>query len=226
MLLLAISVQAQGRRARGPARQADRPAPADAAQCLALVQSTPKQALNSMEAAGLLYMREEEKLAHDVTLKLQAKWGSRTFGNITQAENRHIEMIKLLLDRYQLQDIAARNPAGTFRNEGIADLYHSFVAEGEQSLKAAWKVAAAIEELDIRDLEKAAQSTDNSDLKFVYDHLRTASENHMRVFVQQLSRAGDSYIPQHMNQGEFSQIIARAQSVGRGSKRSCPWNQP
>ena len=65
--------------------------------CLALINSIPKQALDSTEAAGLAYLREEEKLAHDVYATLNSKWGLRVFGNISQSEDRHFSAIKLLL---------------------------------------------------------------------------------------------------------------------------------
>lgn len=42
--------------------------------------------LNAAEIEGLLFMREEEKLAHDVYLALYAKWGLPIFQNIAQSE--------------------------------------------------------------------------------------------------------------------------------------------
>jgi hypothetical protein len=156
--------------------------------CLAQIDSIPKQALDPTETAGLAYMREEEKLAHDVYARLYAKWGLRILGNISQSEDRHLNAIKLLLDRYELPDPAANSPAGVFQNEGLQTLYGDLVRQGESSLKSAVRVGATIEDLDIRDLEKAAAATDNSDLKLVYQNLRQASENHMRsLLLRQLS---------------------------------------
>ena len=123
--------------------------------CLALINSTPKQALDATEAAGLSYMREEEKLAHDVYARLHAKWGLRIFGNISQSEEQHFGAIKLLLDRYELPDPAINNPIGVFQNEGLQTLYGDLIKQGEGSLKAALRVGATVEDLDIRDLEKA-----------------------------------------------------------------------
>lgn len=209
------------------------------AQCLAVINSIPKQTLDATEAAGIAYLREEEKLAHDVYARLHAKWGLRIFGNISQSEERHFDALKVLLDRYELRDPAANKPIGEFHNEGLQELYGSLTAEGEGSLKAALKVGATIEDLDIRDLEKAAAATDNSDLKMVYQNLKLASETHMRVFVQQLNAAGESYVPQHINQARFSEIIAAPQrpgkgnggrgnggGFGRGNNGSCPWMNP
>jgi len=213
MMVVVLPVHAQRGQWKGPVGRANMQG--DRTNCLALVNSTSKQTLDSAESAALVYLREEEKLALDIFVRLQARWGSRVFGNISEVEDRHFRMIKLLLDRYQLQDPSSNNPAGTFNNAGIQELYSSFSAEGEKSLRDALKVSAAIEDLDIHDLANAAQSTDNSDLKLVYGHLRTASENHMRAFVKQLKRAGDTYLPQHIDQAKFYQIIGDAPRKGR-----------
>lgn len=222
---------------RGPGQGMN--APDTRAVCLAAIDSMPRQALDSTEAAGIAYLREEEKLAHDVYARMHAKWGLRIFGNISQSEERHFDVLKLLLDRYELQDPAANKPIGRFQNEGLQELYHSLAAEGEASLKAALRVGATIEDLDIRDLEKAAAATDNSDLRLVYQNLRQASEAHMRAFVQQLNAAGESYVPQHISQARFTEIIATPQQpgrgagargngygFGRGNNGNCPWMNP
>jgi len=205
--------------------------------CLALISSTPKQSLDSTEAAGLAYMREEEKLARDVYIALQSKWGMRVFGNISQSEDRHFSAIKLLLDRYGLPDPAAGNAVAVFHNEGLRELYAELVIQGESSLKSAMRVGATIEDLDIRDLEKAAAATDNSDLKLVYQNLKQASENHMRAFIRQLTAEGESYKPQYITPAAFSEIVASSQQTGmglgtggngqrgrgRGNNGVCPW---
>jgi hypothetical protein len=231
VLIAATPVWAQRGQGRGMNASGNR------GTCLALINSTPKQALDSTEAAGLAYMREEEKLAHDVYATLQSKWGMRVFGNIAQSEDRHFSTIKLLLDRYELPDPAANNRIGVFQNEGLQTLYGDLTKQGENSLKSAMRVGATIEDLDIRDLEKAAAATDNGDLKPVYQNLRQASENHMRAFVRQLAANGESYTPQYITPASFSEIVANPQQtgmgfgargngqrgLGRGNNGICPW---
>jgi hypothetical protein len=199
---------------RGPGRGMQRANNRDA--CLALINSTPKQALDATEAAGLSYMRQEEKLAHDVYAKLHAKWGLRIFGNISQSEEWHTGMIKLLLDRYELPDPAANDPIGIFRNEALQILYNDLMKQGESSLKAALKVGATVEDLDIRELEKAAAITDNEDLKLVYGNLQRASENHMQAFVGQLEAAGENYTAQYISPATLSGILASPKQLGMG----------
>ena len=234
LLIAAASVWAQ--RGQGPGMNGS----GNRGMCLALINSTPKQFLDSMEASGLVYMREEEKLAHDIYATLHSKWGLRVFGNISQSEDRHSDVIKLLLDRYELPDPAANNPVGVFQNEGLQTLYGSLMKQGESSLKSAMRVGAIIEDLDIRDLEKAAAATDNSDLKLIYQNLRQASENHLRAFVRQLAAAGESYTPQYITPEAFSEIVANQQQngmgfgargsgqrgLGRENNGICPWMNP
>jgi hypothetical protein len=232
VLIAAAPVWAQ----RGQGKGMNRPC-ADGTCCLALINSAPKQALDPTETAGLVYMREEEKLAHDVYVTLQSKWGVRIFGNISQAEERHFSAIKLLLDRYGLTDPAANQGIGIFQNDGLRELYPDLIKQGESSLKSAMRVGAIIEDLDIRDLEKAAAATDNSDLRLVYQNLKRASENHIRAFVRQLAAKGETYIPQYITPTALSEIVANSQQSGmgfgargngqrgggRGNNGVCPW---
>ena len=53
-------------------------------------------------AAMMQFMREEEKLARDVYLKLNEKYQSvtKTFKNIAESEQEHTDAVKALLDKY------------------------------------------------------------------------------------------------------------------------------
>ena len=69
--------------------------------------------LTETEKYWLTYMREEEKLARDVSF-LYDQWGARIFDNISISEQRHMDAIKNLLDRYGLPDPAAGKGPGEF----------------------------------------------------------------------------------------------------------------
>jgi len=234
-VLLALSTPAFAQ--RGPGRGMQRAN--NRGTCLMMINSTPKEALDANEAAGLAYLREEEKLAHDVYAKLYTKWGLRLLGNISQSEERHFDAIKLLLDRYELPDPAANNQAGVYRNKGFQTLYSDLIKQGESSLKDAVRVGATIEDLDIRDLEEAVAATDNEDLKLVYGNLLRASENHIRTFVRKLEASGENYSAQYVSSATLSEIRARSKQpgmgygargngqrgMGRGNSGICPWTQ-
>lgn len=112
------------------------------------VQTSPaavSATLSEAEIAGLVYMREEEKLAQDVYLALYAEWGLPIFQNIANSEQTHTDAVKTLLDRYGVEDPAVETAAGEFVNADLQALYDQLTALGEQSLGDALKVGATIE---------------------------------------------------------------------------------
>ena len=153
--------------------------------------------LSASEADGLVYMREEEKLAHDVYVTLYAQWGLPVFDNIANSEATHTAAIKTLLDIYGIADPAAGKGVGEFTNPDLQKLYDEFVAQGSQSLTDALKVGAAIEEVDIRDLQTRLAKTSSADIKLVYNNLMRGSENHLQAFTTNLQRqTGETYSSQ------------------------------
>jgi hypothetical protein len=174
--------------------------------------------LSENEEAGLIYMREEEKLAHDVYVTLYAKWGLPLFSNIANSEATHTSAIKILLDRYGIADPAAGNGVGEFTNPTLQGLYDQLVAQGSKSLADALKVGAAIEEIDILDLQTRLAQTGNADIQLVYGNLMKGSENHLRAFTSTLQRqTGETYIPQYLDQNSFNTIAGS--STERGGRR-------
>jgi len=175
--------------------------------------------LSDAEIEGLLYMREEEKLARDVYLTLYEKWGMRIFQNISGSEQTHMDAVKTLLDRYDLEDPAAGTDVGVFTNPTLQELYDQLVDEGSQSLADALRVGAAIEEIDILDLEERIAQTDNSDIQLVYENLMRGSRNHLRAFVSILERqTGEIYQPQYLSQTTYDAIVNTPRENGRGRR--------
>jgi hypothetical protein len=174
--------------------------------------------LSADESAALSYMREEEKLAHDVYVQLYEKWGLRVFQNISQSEQAHTDAIKALIDRYGLQDPVSSS-VGVFTNPDLQALYNDLVARGSQSLAEALKVGAAIEEIDILDLEKSLAQTDNADIQQVFNNLMNGSYNHLRAFVSNLgAQTGETYQPQYLSAETYQSIIGSG-STTRGNSR-------
>ncbi len=169
------------------------------------VTGEPSGELTDAEIAGLLFMIEEEKLAGDVYSVLDEKWNLRVFENIGRAETTHQAAIKTLLARYTLSD--PRKEEGMFANETIQDLYDDLVARGSLSVKDALLAGAAIEEIDILDLEEYMAQTDREDILLVYANLKRGSENHLRAFVNNLERQRMEYVPQYLSQEEYDRII-------------------
>lgn len=176
--------------------------------------------LSDAEVADLLFMREEEKLAHDVYLALYDQWGVNVFQNIAASEQTHSDTILYLIDTYDLVDPVGDNAPGVFVNQDLQALYTQLVIEGGQSLADALRVGAAIEEIDILDLDAALARTDHADILVVYQNLRAGSENHLRAFVNTLQRlTGQIYTPQYMDPIDYADIINGTSSQGNGQGR-------
>ena len=158
---------------------------------------------------GILLMREEEKLARDVYLALYDTWGLRTFMNIAQAEQQHMDSVAYLLDINNIADPAEGSDVGVFKNEEIDKLYTSLVEQGSTSVVEALKVGALIEDLDIADLERLLSETTDADAIRVYENLLRGSENHMRAFINQLSRYNQSYNPIYISELRYNEIVGR-----------------
>ncbi|MEQ1536973.1 MAG: DUF2202 domain-containing protein [Burkholderiaceae bacterium] len=171
--------------------------------------SLPIESLNADEQASLMYIREEEKLAYDVYIKLNAQWGgsTQTFGNISSSEVKHMDAVHELLMRYNIPDTAAGLSAGVFNNAKLQNLYTQLAASGSVSLIDALKVGAAIEEIDMVDLQTDMSKVDNQDIRMVYENLLKGSRNHLRAFVNNLLKQGVTYVPQYMNTNDYQAII-------------------
>jgi hypothetical protein len=161
--------------------------------------------LSASEEAGLIFMREEEKLAHDVYVTLYAQWGLPLFQNIANSEAAHTAAIKTLLDRYGIEDPAAGNALGEFTDPDLQKLYDQLAAQGSQSLAEALKVGATIEEIDILDLQTRLAQTISADIKLVYGNLLRGSENHLRAFTSTYQRqTGSMYEPQYLDPAAYA----------------------
>lgn len=143
---------------------------------------TATATLDEVEKATLLYMREEEKLAHDVYLTLHEMWGLPIFSNIAASEQRHTDAVLGLFSSYGIEDTVIDNDIGEFTNATPQDLYDSLIVKGSESLQSALEVGVLIEETDVDDLQNAVTETDNADIQRVYNNLRRGSENHLNAF--------------------------------------------
>lgn len=173
--------------------------------------------LSEIEIESLLLMREEEKLARDVYFELYDIWGQQIFVNIAASEQTHTDAVKVLLDKYNIQDPVTDDSRGVFESSLIQDLYDSLVAQWEQSLLEALMVGATIEDLDIKDLQEAAAQTDKQDIIAVYANLERGSRNHMRSFTKNITNLGWIYIPQYISQWEYDAIISSENERGGNS---------
>jgi len=171
------------------------------------IASLPKTELSDSAENGLIFMREEEKLARDVYLFFYEKYGLRIFNNIAKSESTHMSAIKMLLDKYELKDPVEIDEIGVFQNQDLAALYTQLTEAGNVSLLEALKVGATIEDLDIKDLMEFSAEIESEDILLVYNNLTKGSRNHLRSFYSRVLQYGGTYGPQFISQELFDTII-------------------
>ena len=175
------------------------------------------ESLTDVEVQGIMFMREEEKLAYDVYTTFAEMYGQPIFSNIASAEAQHMSAVLGLIEAYDLDDPVDDSPVGTFANQELQDLYDDLIKQGSVDLAAALEVGAVIEEVDILDLEDYLEKTSNPDIIQVYENLLRGSENHLRAFVSQLESAGVTRAPVLMESEAYETTLASEMQRGNES---------
>lgn len=183
------------------------------------LESISPSDLSQEELDGLLFMREEEKLARDLYVVMFEKWEMKIFENISRSEQKHMDAVKVLLDRYQLDDPIENDITGEFANNDLQILYNNLVDKGNISTLEALKAGAIVEETDILDLEQNINAIDNEDIKLVYDNLLNGSKNHLRAFVRNIEALGEMYTPIVLSEDEYIEIITSTSQKGNKNKQ-------
>lgn len=164
--------------------------------------------LSTGSVQTLIFMREEEKLARDVYLTLNEVWEQPVFANIARSEQEHMDAMLAMLDRYGLPD-SATTVAGIFNNSDLQSLYDDLIRRGQQSVTEALFAGAAIEEMDILDLQQAlADEGLPADLRQSYENLLAASGNHLRAFVRNIENQGLVYEAQFMTNEQLTAVLS------------------
>jgi len=143
--------------------------------------------LTDMEISDLLFMREEEQMAHDLYTEWAAKYSFPVFENIAKSEETHFNQMQFLLDRYNLTSWRIGNLSTGYENQIIREFSAKLAEQGNSSLTDALKAGVLIEEQDISDLDKVIANTTREDIKIIYGNLKSGSENHLSAFNNQLS---------------------------------------
>jgi hypothetical protein len=142
--------------------------------------------LTDTEKSNILYLFEEEKLAHDIYVEMYNSFGAYIFNKISESEQRHMDSVAKLISKYELDDTVVYNGLGIFTNEDIQTLYDDLLKNGMQSLTSALEMGVAIVEMDIDDIERMQEDTDNADIQRVLSNLLDGSYNHLDAFNTQL----------------------------------------
>jgi hypothetical protein len=171
------------------------------------------------EQEHLAFMREEEKLARDVYLKMHDTWGMAVFYNIAQSEQVHTDAVKAKIEKYGLVDPVIDDTVGVFQNQDLAVLYDALIQQGSVSAIDALWVGGAIEEIDIIDLQNAIDDAEHDDIARVYQNLQMGSHNHLRAFVAQLEQNGIEYKAQYLTPEAVDAILNTSSGISGGGRR-------
>jgi len=178
------------------------------------LNSLPLEILDPGEVAAIRYMRQEEKFARDVYLALHGMWGQRVFANIAAAEQQHMDLVLWLVNRYGIVDPIPGEIEGVFEEPAFGILYQFCLSYGSQSIENAMFLGAAIEDLDLFDLQNDLAQSDNSDIDTVYQNLAKGSRNHLRSFSAQLDALSVPYSAIFLSQAEIDAITTSPREVG------------
>lgn len=175
---------------------------------------TVESLLTEQEKSDLIFLRQEEKLAHDVYVYAYQKYAHFVFNNISNSEQTHIDNMTALLSKYNVVDPAAGMANGVFADNDLQNLYTQLITKVNLSLADALEVGATIEDLDISDIDRFYANTTKADILKVYDVLNCGSRNHLRGFTGQLKPLGVTYIPQFLTVSDYQNIL-------NGSHENC-----
>jgi hypothetical protein len=193
--------------------------------------------LDINEETHLLFMRAEEKLAHDVYSVLGQEFPDYAFRNIVDSETNHTDSMIDALAAYSLDDPNIADGLGEFAEENFGEYFtvkftalSTLQAENQDDrLLEALKNGALIEELDMHDIvmcpvvivdadngigpdECGMDYTDEKLLVNKYDNLLEGSKKHLRAFVRQIESTFPDQIPytaQYLTQEEVDEILGR-----------------
>ena len=172
------------------------------------IDKLPKGDLTENEINGLQFMREEEKMAHDVYLTPYSQWSLIPFKHISKSEQVHMDAILNLLNRYELDDPAKGNEIGEFTNEYLQNLYDELIARGSESAVEALMVGALIEEVDIIDIQRMMhEDFESEDIVFVMSNLLRGSGFHLKAFIWNLKKYDVDYTPVLLDEDKFNEIV-------------------
>jgi hypothetical protein len=186
----------------------------------AALDQLEKGGLSEPEMEAILFMREWEKLARDVSVALNDEWEVEAFRRVARSEETHAEAIKALIDRYALPDPSAATWEGYYVNEELIAQHRQLVRQGGSSLVDALKVGAEIQEISILELREYGAESDDEDARLVYENLLRASRNHLRVFAGLLQEQGEAVENHYLSQSLFDEIVGTPPEPGYNAEES------
>jgi len=176
--------------------------------------------LDIYTAWNIMWTREQAKVARDLDLNFYQSWDKPIFANMAKSEQRHMDAMVPLLERFELTDLVASDEIGAYGDERNTELYSELAGRGGTSFFAALRAVLKMEEINIQELRNHIYSLqeygndiaspDRQLLTQTYSNLLSGSYNHLRAYVAQVLDLGKHYVAQTLSQEEVDAILAEA----------------
>jgi hypothetical protein len=125
-----------------------------------------------------------------------------------------------MLQKHLNPDPAINNNVNGLVKQGLVSLFDNLLTQGKLSALEALYVGAAIEEVDMLDLQQAIDNADNDYIRRMYENLLSGSRNHLRTYIKQIEEQGNVYEALFLSQDEIDAVM-RPPSTRRRSRTLC-----
>ena len=171
-----------------------------------LTNGFPQEDISAVEETGLLKVWQIQKLSRDLYQSFSTVWASPIYANMLSDTQHHMDFVHILLGKFGIP--VPQDLAGIFTDQVTQNLFNLMLNTGNGSAIEALKLAATAEDMIIDELQILLPQTANLEIQIIYQNLLKSARNHLRLFVNELSKAGISYDPQYISGDDYTAIIA------------------
>ena len=170
-------------------------------------QSLIGQQLKSKESV-ILYLVEQEKLAHDFYRSLDTMWVTDIFNRVANEEFEHVGKLSAVAAELMINVPNHFNeyPVGQFIDNKLRHLYAELMTAANFSLEDAYRTSANLEERKMVDLKMALKEPNFELENLTYKALLIGSEDNFKVFIRALNEMNSGYTPILMSPSEFEAL--------------------
>lgn len=170
-------------------------------------QSLIGNQLKSKEAV-IMYLVEQEKLAHDFYRSLDTMWVTDIFNRVANEEYEHVGKLSAVAAELMISVPNHFNeyPMGQFIDNKLRHLYAELMISANFSLEDAYRTSANLEERKMVDLKMALKEPNFELENLTYKALLIGSEDNFKAFIRALNEMNSGYTPILMSPSEFEAL--------------------
>jgi hypothetical protein len=170
-------------------------------------QSLIGQQLKSKESV-ILYLVEQEKLAHDFYRSLDTMWVTDIFNRVANEEVEHVGKLSAVAAELMISVPNHFNeyPMGQFIDSKLRHLYTELMIAANFSLEDAYRTCANLEERKMVDLKMALKEPNFELENLTYKALLIGSEDNFKAFIRALNEMNSGYTPILLSPSEFEAL--------------------